>query len=379
MRKKLRHIVRPTALTACLLLPVPMTAAAAADAECEPAGGYAFVCGPQNPEDLVLVPGTKWILSSSLSAPGGIYLVDAGRKTWVVLYPGDTPRAHQDMELYGACPGAPDPTAFVTHGLNLQPDADGRSTLYVVGHGGREAIEVFDVEASGDEPALTWIGCVLTPEGLAANSVAVLGDGSLLATVPLRAGVEIGASLGGEATGQVYAWSPGDAGFVPVQGTEMPYANGIEVSADGAEFYVASSGLQNVTAFSNTNPARVLRRTEPFGFVPDNLHWDDKGRLITAGLNLDDPACGDLRKAEVFDFEAFMTCPRAFTVWSVDPQSMQGRALATGPANPAFSNITMALEVGGDLWIGTFHGDRIAYRKSQPEVGDRLPGGGNSR
>lgn len=41
---------------------------------------------------------------------------------------------------------------------------------------------------------------------------------------------------------------------------------------------------------------------------------------------------------------------------------MQGTVLATGPANRQFSNITMALIVGRELWIGTFVGDRIAYR-----------------
>jgi hypothetical protein len=53
---------------------------------------------------------------------------------------------------------------------------------------------------------------------------------------------------------------------------------------------------------------------------------------------------------------------RSFTVWAVDPQSMHGSAPATGPADARFSNITMALDVNGELWIGTFRGDRIGYR-----------------
>jgi hypothetical protein len=336
--------------------------AQAADADCDAAGAYAFVCGPKNAEDMVHVPGTKWILASSLAPVGAIYLVDAEQKTWEELYPGTAPRAQQDMELYGACPGVPDPQTFATHGLNLRPAHEGRSTLYVVGHGGREAIEVFDVDARGAAPALTRKGCLLTPDGLAANSVASFPDGSLLVTIPLRAGIPISDGLAGKPTGGVYAWSPGDAGFTQVEGTDMPYANGIEVSGDGDEFYVASSGLLNVTAFSNTNPARILRRTETLMFLPDNLHMDARGRLLTAGLHIDDPVCGNLKQSDEFDFQAFMTCPRAFTVWAIDPASMQGRALATGPANEKFSNITMALPVGDELWIGTFAGDRIAWR-----------------
>ena len=146
-----------------------------------------------------------------------------------------------------------------------------------------------------------------------------------------------------------------------VKGTEMPYANGIEVSADGTEFYVASSGLLTVTAFSRSNPARSLRSTGPLDFIPDNLHRGPDGRLITAGLHLEDPVCGPVEQSEEFDLEAFASCPRAFTVLAIDPQSMQGKPLASGPANPRFSNITMALPVGGELWIGTFAGDRIGY------------------
>ena len=349
-------------LSLALILSFSWSIAGAADNGCDAAGEYAFVCGPKNAEDLVLVPGTKWIISSGMVEGGVLYLVDSEQKTFTELYPADAPRAQQDMETYGACPGSPDPNSFVTHGLNLRPGSNGHSTLYVVGHGGREAIEVFDVDANGDTPVLTWTGCITTPDEMEDNSDASMSDGSLLATIPLHTGNTISEALAGKLTGGVYQWSPGDSGFTLVQGTQMPYANGIEVSRDGREFYVASSGLFTVTAFSNTNPAHVLRSTEPFAFVPDNLHMSSDGNLITAGLNLDDPVCGSVPQSEEFDLEAFASCPRAFTVWTIDPQSMQGRALARGPANEKFSNITMALPVGDELWIGTFTGDRIAYR-----------------
>jgi len=297
-----------------------------------------------------------------MAPDSSIYLIDSQQKNWAVLYPADAPLAKQNMEIYGACPGSPDPNTFATHGLNIRPGADGHSTLYVVGHGGREAIEVFDVDTNGEMPVLTWTGCIMTPDSMEANSVASLGDGSLLATIPLHTGIPIGDALAGKSTGGVYQWSPGETGFTMVQGTEMPYANGIEVSADGQEFYVASSGLFTVTVFSNSNPARLLRSTEPFAFVPDNLHMGSDGKLITAGLNFDDPVCGKVKRSEEFDLEAFASCPRPFTVLAIDPQSMQGKIVASGPANEHFSNITMALPVGGELWIGTFAGDRVAYR-----------------
>lgn len=362
MKSALLEFARPWQLLPALVLALVLPLAEAGANECEAAGDYAFVCGPKSAEDLVLVPGTKWIIASGMVADAAIYLVDSEEKTWAELYPGEAPRAEQDMSRFGACPGSPDPNGLVSHGLNLRPGSDGRSTLYVVGHGEREAIEVFEVDATGERPELIWTGCILTPDGMEANSVASAPDGSLLVTIPLHTDVSIGEALAGKPTGAVYRWTPGEAGLIRVAGTEMPYANGIEVSADGREFYVASSGLFTVTAFSNTDPARVLRATEPFAFVPDNLHMGSDGELLTAGMHIEDPACGPVKRSEEFKLEEFASCPRAFTVWAIDPQSMQGRALATGPANPRFSNITMALEAGDEIWIGTFAGDRIAYR-----------------
>ena len=349
-----------------VLLPLLAGSVAVAGADTCPASAeYEFVCGPQNAEDLVLVPDTKWIISSGMAPGAALYLIDSEQKTWSTLYPAEAPLSRQDMATFGACPGSPDPNHFVTHGLALRPGESGHATLYVVGHGGREAIEVFDVDATGPSPVLTWTGCVEMPEGMAANSVASLSDGSLVATVPLHPDKTIADAIAGKVTGAVYRWSPGDSGFSIVEGTGLPYANGIEVSADGSEIFVVSSGLFTVTAFSNSNPARLLRATAPLTIVPDNLHRAADGSLVTAGLVADDAACGNVHGPAEFDLNAFASCPRPFMAIAVDPRSMEHSVLATGSADQNFSNITMALEAGNAIWLGTFAGDRIAYRSSQ--------------
>lgn len=335
--------------------------ATAADDECPVLAEHGFVCGPQNAEDLVLVPGTRWIISSGMAPGAAIYLIDSQLKSWAKFYPADAPRAQQDMEIYGACPGSPDSDNFVTHGLNLHSGENGHSKLYVVGHGGREAIEVFDVNANGEMPILTWIGCVVMPEGMVANSVASFSDGSLVVTVPLHPGKTITNAFAGEQTGAVYEWSPGDGGFVWVQGTELPYGNGIEVSADEQEVYVVSSVLRTVVAYSRSNPARQLRTTNSMAFIPDNLHMASDGSLITAGMVVDYPECDKLQTPGEFDLEKFASCPRPYIVEAIDPQSMQGKNLMRGPVNEKFSNATMGLQVGNEIWVGTFAGDRIGY------------------
>jgi hypothetical protein len=344
-----------------ILLALSVPSAHAADDGCEGFNEFSYICGLASPEDLVLIPGTKWVVASGFSGNVSLYLINSEQKTWSNFYPGDEPRARQDMATYGSCPGSPDPNGFVAHGLHIREGADGHSTLYVVGHGEREAIEVFDIDANGDVPTLTWTGCAMTPDGMQANSVAALADGSLLATIPLHTGISINEAFAGNPTGAAYKWSPGDSGFTKIIGTEMPYANGIEVSEDGKEFYIASSGNPKVLAFSNSNPADLLRSTQTLAIIPDNLRKGSDGSLITGGLKIQDPGCGDVAMSLEFSLEEFAACPRPFSILAIDPKSMQVRVLASSSTQKNFSNITMAIEVGSELWIGTFAGDRIAY------------------
>lgn len=363
MKPVTRFLTTCVAAVSALAFHAAAASAEEAKPDCDASGEYDYVCGPNSAEDLVLVPGTAWIIASGFSGSESLYLIDADERTWMNLYPASAPMARQDLDTYGACPGSPDPNGFVAHGLAIRAGVNGHSTLYVVGHGEREAIEVFDVDANGAAPALTWTGCVLTPDDMAANSVAALADGTLLATIPLYPGLDIAEAFAGKSTGAAYRWSPGDDGFTKIEGTEMSYANGIEVSTNGKEFYIASSGLLQVLAFSNTNPARLLRSSATLDFIPDNLHMGADGRLLTAGMHISDPVCGDVDMSPSFKLAEFASCPRPFSVIAVEPASMHIHEIVRSPAQARFSNVTMALQVDDTLWIGTFAGDRVAYRQ----------------
>jgi len=327
---------------------------------CASSGGLEFVCGPKNPEDLVLVPDTQWIVSSGMAEGAGFYLVDAQSGAWSVL-----PFQAQHDATFAGCATPPSPATLNTHGLNIRAVAGGRARLNVVGHGAREAIEIFDVDATGAKPTLTWKGCVPMPEGLAANSVASFADGSLVATVLLMPGKSFADSVARRPTGAVFEWSPGKPGFELVRGSELPGNNGIEVSADGREIYVVSSGFQTVVAFSHANPTTQLRTSRPLPFTPDNVHMSADGRLLTAGMANDVPECGGPPGPE-HDLSKLATCPRGTIAVAIEPKSMQDTVIVQTPATPAFSNATMVLAVGRQFWIGTFSGDRIGRGALRP-------------
>jgi hypothetical protein len=169
---------------------------------CAASGGLHFVCAAEHPEDLAHIPGTPWLIASGFSDGAGLKLVDTrtdGLRRW---YTGAAEQVQHDAGLFPDCPSAPDAAVFNAHGINLKPREGSGYTLYVVNHGGRESIEVFSVAADRAEPGLVWNGCVLLPQGMAANSVAAYRDGTILASVLTRPGTTITDFVAGRKTGR---------------------------------------------------------------------------------------------------------------------------------------------------------------------------------
>jgi hypothetical protein len=330
-----------------------------AQANCAPDGGLNFVCGVRNPEDLVLIPGTRWLLASGMEAGSGLNVVDTQAKTVRSLFADGLP-AMADQR-YAACPGPLDPNVANLHGLSLRPGltpaADGRYTLYATNHGGRESIEVFTIAAQGDAPSVTWTGCIPMPEGLAANSVAAFTDGTILATVLTMPGKTFEDLFAQQPTGAVFSWTPGSEGFRQLPGTELAGNNGIETSPNDQEFFVAASGSKQIVAFSRRDPSKPLRTAQLSEFAPDNVRFIDGNRLITAGMIDDQPECGGAPKKP-----EDIQCNRGYIVDVIDPQTMTVTELARGPRTMAFTGHAIAIPVGNDLWLSSFNADRIAYR-----------------
>jgi hypothetical protein len=367
-------------LLAAAITPVSPRSAQArppqATASCAPTNGLNFVCGAQNPEDLVPIPGTRWLIASGLKDGAGLKLVDTDAKTVRLFYTGRPAQQRPDTTLFPNCPAPPDANTFNAHGLYLRrAQAPGLYRLYVVSHGSLESIQVFTVDVSSAEPSLTWTGCVPMPEGnkaysnldpqapssrVAANSVAAFSDGTIIATIPQRPGTTNAQRLRGEPTGDVVEWKPGTDSFRVVPGTQLAGNNGIEISLDEREFYVVSFGAHTVVAFSRQDPLKPLRQSQAPGFMPDNLRWSGD-RLITAGPMYDEPACGGTRLA-VVDNPVLTSCHRGYVVAQLDPRTMAWTILAYAEPNPKIAVVATGVVLGDTLWIGAASADGIAYR-----------------
>jgi len=158
---------------------------------CNPDGNVKFICGIVSPEDLVAVPRSDWVIASGYTG-GGVHLINTRDYSATQVFPTTNPRERFDKKTYAACPGPVDPAEkekFSAHGLAVAPGADRVHTVYLVHHGFRESIEVFEIDTRRTMPTFTWIGCVVAPQTVGLNSVSPLSEGGFAATNPNRRGV----------------------------------------------------------------------------------------------------------------------------------------------------------------------------------------------
>lgn len=345
----------------------PASGAGNAAPNCSGAPGIAVVCGIPVPEDIAPVPGTPWLIATSMprgGEAGGLYLIDTrtlkARKADLGLEQTGKPArfAAGAAEAAAVATCAPlDPTRFISHGISLSPGKGGIHRLYVVGHGGREAIELFNVDARKSVPTLQWAGCVTMPQAVEGNSVVGLPGGGLMFTTLYDPGetawpARIRKLATGAPTGAVFEWHPA-SGIVRLPVPPISGPNGIAVSADGKSIFLAGWG------------DRILRRVDRKGretaapvtldFLPDNLHWGPGGMLFAAGQAT--------TVQSMFACSAAPTspgyCVPEWSVAKINPGVMRVTARMGGKTGGVFGDTTSAVLHRGWMWLGSINGDRI--------------------
>jgi hypothetical protein len=317
--------------------------AAPAPPPCVQQGNTQYVCGQTAPEDLVLVPGGDWVVASMFGGTGGIQIINTKVKSTVMGYPTATAKEQLDKKTYDTCPGPPDAeqkAMFRTHGLALREGRNSQHTLYVVNHGKRESIEVFTLDAKAKPPALTWIGCAVAPDPIGLNSVLPLPDGGFIGTDFLERGPNAAAARGkmqaGENNGSLWEWHTG-TGWKIIPGTETSGANGLELSKDGKTLFVNAWGSRS---FYRMQMGQTKRDTVPLGFQADNMRWAKDGSLLVVGQG----GTGQMQTTNIV---------------KINPTTLKVTEILKRPNTPEFGAGTVAIEVGKDLWVGSFRGDRL--------------------
>jgi sugar lactone lactonase YvrE len=323
-------------------------------------GDIEVLCGTRQPEDLELTPDGKYLIATQFvnqgrggSVGGGMALFDLAKKTFRKMEQTSEPdKSWGDP----ACPG-PIGEALVSHGSSLAKRGNGLWALYVVNHGVRQSIEMFELKPASASWALVWHGCVVGSHDF--NDVAILPDGGFVGTYPtgLVSSGNNGAAFGGGVTGYVARWTPGK-GVSEISNTRVAYPNGVVVSADGRQMYLNVFAAREVRKYDLDGGDAKEVSTVKVEFMPDNLTWTKEGRLLVAGVK---GARGDCPEG------SGRPCIQGFGVAEIHPAQMQARTIFdSATKDPLISGVSVALEVGDAIYLGAFQGDRlvkIPYKK----------------
>ena len=323
---------------------------------CDPVGNIRFICDQSGPEDLAIVPGSKWVLSSGMTANGAIRLVNVRDRTSTILFPSASAKERLDKKTYESCPGPIDPAEkdkFRAHGLYLRPGKNSLHTLYLVHHGNRESIEVFELDARPKSPVLTWIGCAVAPDPIGLNSVVGLPDGGFITTNFSPRNQDAAGRdrmMQGENNGELWEWHT-SSGWKKVPGSETAGPNGLEISNDGKWLYIGGWGSQSVIRLSR-GQTPVKKGTVQVGFRVDNVRWAPDNTLLAAGQGGTAPS-------------------QTSNVSKVETNSLKVQALVRQPYGDALTAGTVAIQIGKEIWVGSVRGDRIAIFPATPSASSR--------
>lgn len=307
---------------------------------CEPVDDVQFICDLVSPEDLVVLPGEEWVIASGLREGGQLQLINVSDKTATPVFPTATANERLDSTTYPTCPGPLNPEqqeAFTSHGLHLQQGATAVHTLYVVHHGVRESVEVFEVDAGTTPPSFTWVGCVPALSTMRINGAVPLPGGGVAAT--------------GGALGNVWAWRV-DSGWVPIPGTENSAPNGLEISRDGRWLYIAGWQEEKLTRVT-LDQTPVQTEVVQLGFRPDNVRMSLDGSTLLAAGHTDKNGQSITEPREPL--------LETSNVAAIDPVTLDVERIYEHASMEGFVTSTTAIVIGDELWLGSARGERVAY------------------
>jgi len=311
------------------------------------------VDGLANPEDLAIIPGTDWIITSASPSEQikktRSFFVNTRTQEARPAYP-DNCTFDLDRERFGDI-ALPEAVKF--HGLDVVKAEDGTLTLYQVNHAlnvgpaghtlGRESIEVFQIAMTPHGPSLRWRGAIPVPSWVVGNDCCALPEGGVAVTNTSFAGMEGFPMMAtGKSSGQVLEWHDRKQGWSVVEGTDVNAPNGIAISPQGKYFFICSTATKQLHRISRSNP-HGDRVTIDVGTLADNITWTLDRQLLVAG--------------HVAELDTLMKSVHAgklggvFRATKVDPITMKSKVLLEASVSNCI--VSTALQTGEkEIWLG---------------------------
>jgi len=307
-------------------------------------------CGFQNPEDIALTPDGKFLIVTEF---GGVPNSRPGKLSLFSF--AENARQELDIQIRENTWGDPDcprdDVLVSPHGLDLITRSDGRYQLAITNHLPGETVEFFELFGDGGAWKLVWRGCVAAPQNKVFNDVALTGEGAFYATSMYDADMTFADIMAAGSvladTGSVWRWNR-SMGFDVVPGTNGSFPNGIGLSDDENYLYINYWFAKKTVKFDIE--ALRVEHIHTAG-RPDNLSVID-GDIWVANH--------DITLNEMSDCPAdIKQCLHPFTIHILSGEDLSVRKSFSFDSH-AFGGATVAVPANDRVWLGTFHGDRLA-------------------
>jgi hypothetical protein len=314
-------------------------------------------CEIRNPEDLVYFPPTNEIIfgeygDMSVGKVGAILALDPATlvtRDITILSDGAEQWGDASCEMLPADKLSP-------HGLDLSQRNDGSWQLLVVNHYQRESVEFFELSQGAGGVILQARGCVAMPAQYRINDVAAATDTNGFIVTHMHApddsaeGIfNVVKLLLGLDTGYVVEWST-TAGFKRLPGSDGSLPNGVSMAPDQQSYYLNQYTASKVSHIDR-NSGELLNQWSVS--YPDNSSWGSDGKLYVSS------ALGFITDALECPPRDGFSCMLPFVIEVINPNDGT-KEIVYRHEDGIIPVATVALELNGNLYLGSYSSDRLS-------------------
>ena len=324
--------------------------------ECISDRNIEIICGFKNPEDIVITPDNEFLLMSEFGGiepyeeqkPGYFALLNLQTKEKIIpnilieenIW-GNSSCKRNKIKKYGP------------HGIDLVKREDGAYQLGVVNHFPDETIEMFEIFKESGSWNMVWRGCIEVPNEFYFNDISLKTNGGFYASHMYKRDITLNEwlfiSLIKKNTGYLVEWS--EDGFNKINGSEGSGPNGIALDRKKNIIYINFNQGDSITKFDlNTN----TKLDKKFIEAPDNPYIDGDYVWVTSL----DFQPNDFGKCE-FD----ISCSLPFSVYKLDKNNLE-TINKYSFSKSVFGLPTVAVPFNNEIYLGSFHSDRIGIVKT---------------
>jgi hypothetical protein len=313
------------------------------------------VCNFHNPEDMIITPDEKFILVSEL---GGISpFGDHNVATFFRLMDLESKKTMIPNISYGEAEWGTEDCSrlssekFNLHGIDILERADGRFQIGAVNHFPRESIEMFELLNIGNSWAVKWKGCIPSDPDIYLNDITFKKDGTFYTTYMFDRSITwnkwLIAALLKVSTGHVKYWD--GTSYSVLKKSKGGQPNGIALDEENNLLYIAYNQSDEIRAYDLIKQKNVKSR-----FVQgiDNITLSKDSVWVTefnSQVGDDSVNCLEL-----------VACSLPFSIIELNKKDLiKKNTYSFSKVN--FGLPTVALPVEKEVYIGSFHSDRIAY------------------